>query len=183
MEKIETKTQVKKKIETKKNVMRAIKIEKVVLSCGGIKDVLEKEVKLLQKITKKKPLIRMTIKRIPGFAIRPKMEVGCMVTLRGKEATDLLKKLFVAIDNQLKKKQIQDNHFSFGIKEYIEIPGEEYDREIGMMGFNVTVVFSMSGKRVAIKKIKRGSLPKKQTVKKELIIKFLEKHFKIIMGK
>jgi len=81
----------------------------------------------------------------------------------------------------LKKKQIQNNHFSFGIKEYIEIPGEEYDREIGMMGFNTTVTFIRKGKRVIIKKARRGKLPQKQIVKKEEIIKFLETKFKVNM--
>lgn len=163
----------------KENVMRDIKIERVVLSCGGVKDVLEKSVKLLKKISKKTPARKISMKRIPGFGVRPKLEVGCMVTLRGKEAEDLLKRLFVAIDNQLRKKQITENHFSFGIPEYIEIPGEEYDREIGMMGFNVTVVFARRGKRVIRKKIKRGKLPQRQMVSKEEIIKYMEDKYKV----
>ena len=159
------------------NKMREIKIEKVVLSCGGVKDILDKEVKLLEKLTKKKVSRRQTAKRIPGFGIRPKLEVGCMVTLRGEEAIKLLKRFLVAIDNKIKKKQIANNSFSFGIKEYIEIPGEEYDRDIGMMGFNITVVFSRKGKRVQEKKIKRGSLPEKQDIKSDEIEAYLRKNF------
>ena len=166
-----------KMAENKMNIMREFKIDKIVLSCGGIKDVLEKEVKLLKKISKKKPSIRKSMKRIPGFGVRPQLEVGCMVTLRGKEAVTLLKRLLAAVDNQLRKKQIADNHFSFGIHEYIEIPGEEYDREIGMMGFNATISFSRKGKRVAIRKIKMKSLPKKQIVTKDEIIKFMVEEF------
>lgn len=160
------------------NPMRTVKLEKVVLSCGGVKDMLEKQEKLLEKISKKKPSKRISTKRIPGFGVRPKLEVGCMVTLRKKEAFELLKRLLAAIDNQLRKKQIEDNHFSFGIEEYIEIPGEEYDREIGMAGLNVTVVFARSGKHVARKKIKKGKLPKKQDVTQGEIIKFMEGNFK-----
>jgi len=158
------------KTEQKVNLMREIFIEKVVLSCGGVKDTLEKEVKLLKKISKKNPSRRQTTKRIPGFSIRPKLEVGCMVTLRGREAIELLKKLLSAIDNSIRKKQIAENHFSFGIPEYIEIPGEEYDREIGMMGFSITVVFSRKGRRVSIKKIKRSHLPKKQKITQDLLL-------------
>ena len=165
------------KIKSNENVMREISIEKVVLSCGGVKDALDKEVKLLTKIAKKKPARRQTAKRIPGFGIRPKLEVGCMVTLRGEEAAELLGRLLAAIDNQLAEEQIADNHFSFGIAEYIEIPGEEYDREIGMIGFKVTVVFKRKGKRVKEKKIKRGKLPKKQIVTKEEIVKFMENKY------
>jgi large subunit ribosomal protein L5 len=157
--------------------MRDIFIDKLVLSCGGVKDTLDKEVKLLEKISKKKPSRRQTTKRIPGFGIRPKLEVGCMVTLRKDEATKLLKRLLSAIDNELRKKQIADNHFSFGIKEYGEIPDEEYDREIGMMGFGVTISFARKGKRVGIKKIKQGKIPKKQVVTKQEIINFMEENF------
>ena len=77
--------------------------------------------------------------------------------------------------------KISENHFSFGIPEYIEIPGEEYDREIGMLGFKVTVVFKRRGKRVQKKKIKQGKLPKKQKVTKEEIIKFMEDKFDTVI--
>ena len=139
----------------------------------------EKGYKLLQKISKEKPSRRMTVKRIPSFGIRPQMEVGCMVTLRGNKAKALLKRLLDSIDNKIKKKQIAKNQFSFGIKEYIEIPGEEYDREIGMLGFNVVVVFSRKGKRVGIKKIKRGKLPERHHVTQDEIVQFMKENFKV----
>ena len=159
------------------NKMRIVEISKIVLTVRGVKEELDKGVKLLTKISKKKPAIRASTKRIPGFGVRPGLEIGAMVTLRGDEAIELLKRLLSAIDNELKIKQIADNHFSFGIAEYIEIPGEEYDRDIGMRGFAATIVFSRKGKKVAIKKIKKGSLPKKQIVSKEEIIKFMEDNF------
>jgi large subunit ribosomal protein L5 len=90
----------------------------------------------------------------------------------------LLKRLLVAIENTLKKKQVSDNHFSFGVKEYIEIPGMEYQRDIGIRGFNITVVFMKPGFRVKRKKVKVGKLPKRQFVKKDEIIKFMEKEYK-----
>lgn len=164
-------------MKSKENLMREAKIEKLILSCGGVKDELEKSIKLLKKISKKTPVKKMTYKRIPTFGIRPKLEVGCMVTLRGDEARALLKRLLAAIENKLKKKQIQENFFSFGIAEYIEIPGEEYDREIGMIGLSVTVVFSRKGRRVLIRRIKRGKISRKQHVSKQEIIKFMEENF------
>ena len=85
--------------------------------------------------------------------------------------------MLATVDNILKKKQISENNFSFGIKEYIEIPGVEYQRDIGIMGFDVTVVFKRTGKRVKSKKIKKGKLPKRQRISKEEIIKFMEEKF------
>jgi len=115
-------------------------------------------------------------KRIPAFGVRPKLEVGAVVTIR-KDVKEVLKRMLTAIDNKLKKKQISVNNFSFGIKEYIEIPGMEYQRDIGIMGLDVTVVFKRAGRRVGIRKIKTGKIPIRQRISKEEIIKFMEENF------
>ena len=158
--------------------MREIAIEKVVLSIGGVAEALEKGYKLLSRMTNKTPSRRTSKKRIPSLNVRPGLEVGCLVTLRGKEAEEMLKRLLQSIDNELKEKQFSKNSFSFGIKEYIEIPGMEYDRDIGIRGFNVTVVFERPGVRVKKKKIKKGNLPKRHHVSKDEIIKYMEENFK-----
>jgi len=158
--------------------MREIKIEKVLISCGATGDNLEKARKLLELISGMKAQIIASTKRIPDFSVRPGLEVGTRVTMRGKKTIDILNKLLAAKNNTLKTKQISDNHFSFGIHEYIEIPGIEYQREIGIRGLNVTVDFIRPGVRVKRKKIKSGKLPKKQRVTKEEIIKYMEEVFK-----
>jgi large subunit ribosomal protein L5 len=165
------------KMENKtENLMREVKIEKVVLSIGGTGEDLEKGVKLLKVLTGRKPAKKKSHKRIPSLGVRPKLEVGAMVTIR-QNTREFLKKMLIAIDNKLTKKQISENNFSFGIAEYIEIPGVEYQREIGIMGFDVTVVFTRTGKRVKLKKVKRGKIPKKQIITREEIIKFMEDNF------
>jgi large subunit ribosomal protein L5 len=115
-------------------------------------------------------------KRIPGWGVRPGLEIGAVITLR-KDIEPFLKKMLITIDNTLKKKQISTNNFSFGIKEYIEIPGVEYQRDIGIMGFDVTVVFKRTGRRIRLKKIKQGKIPKRQDITKEEIIRFMEENF------
>ena len=99
------------------------------------------------------------------------------MTLRGTKAIELLKKLLAAVSNTLADTQVADNHFSFGIKEYIEIPGIEYQREIGIRGFNITVVFARPGLRVKRKKIKSGKIPKKQYISQEEIMNYMEENF------
>lgn len=175
----EKQTKTKEKSETKekgKNPMQDIKIEKVVLSVGGTAEYLEKGVKLLKMLTGKKPAKMRSKRRIPTWSVRPGLEIGTVVTIRDNPE-ELLKKMLITIDNVLKKKQVSENNFSFGIKEYIEIPGVEYQRDIGIMGFDVTVVFKNSGRRVKLKKIKRGKIPKRQIIKKDQIIKFMEDKF------
>ena len=127
-------------------------------------------------LTGKKPAKMRSNKRIPSLGVRPKLEVGAIVTIR-KNPEELLKKMLITIENILKKKQISENNFSFGIPEYIEIPDVEYQREIGIMGFDVTVVFVRAGRRVKLKKLKRGKIPKRQIITKEEIIKFMEEKF------
>jgi large subunit ribosomal protein L5 len=159
------------------NKMRKIKIEKVILSVGGVGDQLEKGFKLLKLLTNRIPSKTSSKKRIPTLGVRPGLEIGARVTLR-KNVEEILKKLLAAIDNKLRKKQISENNFSFGIKEYIEIPGIEYQRDIGIIGFDVTITFTRSGRRVKLRKIKKGKIPSRQIVSKEEIIKYMEENFK-----
>lgn len=157
--------------------MREIFIEKVVLSAGAKGTDLEKAKKLLEFITKRKAQIITSSKRVPDFGVRPGLEVGTRVTLRGEKSLEILKQLLGGLNNTLYESQVSNNHFSFGIKEYIEVPGLEYQREIGIRGLNITVVFARKGLRVKRKKIKRGPIPKKQSISIEEITKFMEENF------
>ena len=164
------------KEKNENQVMREIKIEKVVLSVGGKGDQLEKGFKLLEILTGKKPAKMRTKKRIPSLEIRPNLEVGAVSTIR-KNTEKFLERMLATINNTLKEKQISINNFSFGIKEYIEIPGAEYQRDIGILGLDVTVVFKRAGRRIRLKKIKKGKIPQRQKITKEEIIKFMEDKF------
>jgi large subunit ribosomal protein L5 len=159
------------------NPMRKIEMEKIVLSIGGTGEELEKGFRLLKILTGRTPAKMQSRKRIPSLGVRPKLEVGVVVTIR-KNPEETLRKMLSALDNILKKSQISENNFSFGIKEYIEIPGTEYQRDIGIRGLDVTVTFKRAGKRVKLKKIKKGKIPKRQAITREEIIKFMEENFK-----
>ncbi len=160
----------------KENKMREIKIEKTVLNIGGTGEKLEKGFILLQKLTGRKPVKVKATKRIPTWQVRPGLEVGTKVTLRGKEAEEIIKKLLNGMGNVLKEKQIKNNFVSFGIPEYIDIPGMEYIREVGIMGLEVTIVFVRAGKKVERKKIKQGKV-KRQIVFAKDIIQIMESKF------
>ncbi|MBT3397471.1 50S ribosomal protein L5 [archaeon] len=159
------------------NKMREVKLEKVILNIGGTGEKLDKGFILLQKLSGKSPVRVKATKRIPTWSVRPGMEVGTKVTLRGADALEMLKKLLPAIDNTLKEKQIQNNFLSFGIHEYIEIPGMEYIREVGIMGLEITAVFTRPGKSVEKKKVKRGKT-RRLVVTSQEIIDYLVTKFK-----
>ena len=132
--------------------------------------------RLLKLLTGRNPCRCVARKRIPTLGVRPGLEIGAVITIR-KNPEELLKRMLVAVDNVLKKRQMSMDNFSFGIKEYLEIPGVEYQRDIGIIGLDVTVVFKRSGRRVRLKKIKKGKVPKRQRISREEIIKFMEDNF------
>ena len=78
------------------NKMRSIKIEKVVLGVGGTEDKLEKSAKLLEILTGRKAAKMKTNKRIPSLSVRPKLNVGAIITIRKKSDFEpLLKRLLL----------------------------------------------------------------------------------------
>ncbi len=165
--------------ENTENKMREIRIEKITLNIGTGKnpEKLDKALILLERITGAKPIKTITNKRIPSWNIRPGLPVGCMVTLRKSKAVETLKRLFEAVDNKLLKKQISAGTFSFGIKEYIDIPGMKYDPNIKVMGLEVSVTLERPGFRIKHRRIKPRKIGKKHLITKEETIEFIEKKF------
>ena len=164
-----------------KNPMQEIEIEKMVLHCGGTEDKLEKSIKLLEMITgSNKIYVIKSTRRIPTFGISPGKKSGAKITIRNQsKIKELLERFFVSMDNELPKKQITTNQVCFGIPEYIEVPGLEYDRDIGITGFEVMLVFKKKGKSVKMRKIKRGKYPKRQGVSKDEIVNYMENKFSL----
>ncbi|MBW2979106.1 50S ribosomal protein L5 [Candidatus Woesearchaeota archaeon] len=159
------------------NPMREIRIEKVTLNIGSGKnvDALEKAIKLLQKITGAKPVKRVAKKRIPAWDIRPGVPIACIVTLRGKKARQVLGLLLDAKDRMLDAKNFDNGTFSFGIPEYIEIPGMKYDPELGIIGLEVAVTLERRGFRVKRRKLRKRRIGKRHRITKEETIAFAEK--------
>ena len=81
------------------NKMRDIKLDKVILNVGGVADKLDKGVILLEAVSGRKATKVKATKRIPTWSVRPGLEVGAKVTIRGNDALEIIKKLLPAIDN------------------------------------------------------------------------------------
>src|SRR3989338_3253632 len=133
------------------NKMREIRIENVTLNIGAGKEQsrLDKGIILLKSITGIEPIKTYTNKRIPEWGLRPGLPIGCKLTLRKNKAIELLKRFFEAKDNSLKISQLDNNgNISFGIHEYIDIPGIKYDPKIGIIGLEVCITLERPGYRV-----------------------------------
>lgn len=164
------------------NVMKQIKIEKITLNIGAGKDQtkLAKGMKLLQNITGIAPVKTKTNKRIPGWGLRPGLPIGCKLTLRRQQAKDMLIRLLKAKGNELKESQFDQNgNFSFGIHEYIDIPGAKYDPEIGIAGLEVCVTLERPGFRIKRRRIMRKKLRKSHKITKQDAISFMKERFQI----
>lgn len=164
------------------NQMREIKIEKVTLNIGVGNDQakLEKGLKLLKSVTGIDPVKTTTNKRIQEWGIRPGLPIGCKVTLRKDTAKKIIERLLEAKDNKLSKTQIDDSgNVSFGIHEYIDIPGVKYNPEIGIIGLEVCITLERPGYRIKKRKVMKRKVPLKHKVTKEDAIKFMEKNFKV----
>jgi len=108
------------------NLMKKISLAKVVLNMGVGKsgDPIEIVKKTLVQITGKKPNARNAKKSQRDWGVRKGEPIGIAVTVRGNDATELLKKLLVVKDNQITEKAFDnEGNLSFGIKEHIDIPG------------------------------------------------------------
>lgn len=164
------------------NPMQTIRIEKVTLNFGAGKDQtkLEKGIALIKAVTGIEPVKTITNKRIAAWGLRPGLPIGCKLTIRKQPATQLLTRLLAAKENKIKPENFDDcGNLSFGIAEYIDIPGVSYDPKIGVLGLQVCITLERPGYRVKRRKWATKKIPKKHTVTKEEAITFFQKQFNV----
>ena len=159
--------------------MKKIEIEKVTINigCGGDLEKIEKAKKLLEILTNQKPCVTLSKKR-STFGVARGKPIGVRVTLRKKKAEEFLKLALEAVENKLKSSQFDnEGNFSFGIKEYIEIPGIKYIPEIGILGMDVCVTLKRPGYRIKYRKVQKRKIPKKHKISREEAINWVKENF------
>ena len=167
------------------NSMKSIGVEKVTLNIGvgSPGDKLDKAMKLLKSITGAKPVATTTSKRIPTWGVRPNLQIACKVTVRGKDAEKLLANLLHAVDGKvLRRKFDKFGSFSFGIPEYIDIPGVNYDASIGVIGLEVAVTLSRQGFRIKRRTVQKRKISSRHKISTEEAIQFMKDKFKVNVG-
>src|SRR3989338_2936535 len=162
------------------NRMQEIRIEKLTLNIGvgDSGDKLDKAMSLLKEISGEKPVKTKTTKRIPTLNIRPKLAIGAKVTLRGGKAEKMLTRLLKSVNNMIQKRKFDDyGNFSFGVKEYINIPEVEYIPEIGIIGLEAAVTLERRGFRVKRRILRKNRVGKKHLITKEQSMDFIRNKF------
>ena len=156
-----------------------VRIEKVTLNmgCGRDADRMDKAMVLFEKLTGQKAIKTLSKKRIPAWDLRINLPIGVKVTVRGKKAHELLNRLLQGIETLNARNFDNMGNFSFGIKEYISIPGMEYDHDIGLLGFDVCITLEKIGYRIKRRRLQQKKVPHKKRVSKEDAIKFVEEKY------
>ncbi len=158
------------------NPMKQIRITKITLNIGSGKNEehLKKGLKLLEKLSPIKPVKTITTKRIAGWGLRPGLAIGCKVTVR-KNPEELLRRLLAAKENTLSTKNFDaQGSFSFGIPEYIDIEGLEYDPELKIMGLEAAVSLERPGYSIKRRKVRPARVGKRHVISKDEAIAFVQ---------
>ena len=160
--------------------MKKISLEKIVLNMGVGKsgDVINIARKALDQISGKKSSARNAKETQRDWGVRKGEPIGAAVTIRGKDAKELLKRLLEAKGNIVNGKSFDNfGNYSFGIKEHIDIPGVKYDPQIGILGLGISVTLTRPGYGVRTRSKHKASIGKKHIIKNQEAKDYLVKEF------
>ena len=165
--------------------MRGLHIGKVVvnISAGESGEPLDKAMTILKSLTGQQPCTRRAKQTIRTFGIRKGEPIACIVTLRGERAEVFLKQAFTGIRNRLNIRSFdQQGNFGFGIKEHIDIPGQRYDPNLGIIGMDVMATVERPGYRVSRRRRMNTRVGHSHRVTREESIEFIKQRFGVEVG-
>jgi large subunit ribosomal protein L5 len=153
------------------NVMAVPRIVKVVINMGLGETIqnpksLENAVGDLTKIAGQKPVVTKAKKSIATFKLRQGMNIGAMVTLRGRRMYEFLDRFM-----NLALPRIRDfrgisaksfdgrGNYSIGVKEQLIFPEIEYDRVDKIRGMDITIVTTAKTDEEARALLKKLGMP------------------------
>ncbi|MBQ7621484.1 MAG: 50S ribosomal protein L5 [Candidatus Methanomethylophilaceae archaeon] len=162
--------------------MRDLHVEKVVVNIGvgEAGERLAKAEKVLEMVTKQKPVetLSKTVNRDLG--IREGMPLGCKVTLRGDAAIDFVKQALSIREMRVPEYSFdKEGNMSFGISDYTDFEGMKYDPEIGIFGMDISVVLRRPGNRITQRALLKRRIPKSHRVGREEAIQYMKDNFQI----
>jgi large subunit ribosomal protein L5 len=162
--------------------MRDLRVEKVVVNIGvgEAGERLAKAEKVLEMVTKQKPVetLSKTVNRDLG--IREGMPLGCKVTLRGDAAVDFVKQALSIREMRVPEYSFDmEGNMSFGISDYTDFEGMKYDPEIGIFGMDISVVLRRPGNRITQRALLKRRIPKSHRVGRDEAIQYMKDNFQI----
>ncbi|MHA1983215.1 MAG: 50S ribosomal protein L5 [Candidatus Hodarchaeales archaeon] len=138
---------------------------KINVSIGMAGDPLERAKTIIRQLTDQEPTETLAKNTWRSFGIRKYQPVGVVVTIRGQRAYELLMRLLHAKDYKIKERSIdRTGNFGFGIGEHIDIPGMNYDPNLGIIGMDVIIQMERVGYRVKNRSYKKRKIGKSHFV-------------------
>jgi large subunit ribosomal protein L5 len=168
--------------EWKKHPMRKPRIAKVSVNfaIGASGPELEKARTLCEIITKQAPAEGKAKESVRGFAIRKHEPIAVFSTLRGQLANDFLKKGLWAVEDRMPESKFDTfGNLSFGISDHLTLPDIKFDPNLGVHGFNTTVVLERNGFRIKKRRLRTHKIPKRHKITKEEGIAFFKHEFNL----
>lgn len=166
------------------NLMKTIRLEKIVLNMGVGKsgDAIEIAKKALDQISGKKSCARDAKGTQRDWGVRKGEPIGVAVTVRGEDATKLLKRLLEAKGNRMIGRSFDNfGNVSFGIKEHIDIPGIKYDPQIGILGLEAAITLVRPGFSIRFRSRHKASVGGHHRISKEEAMEFLTREFGVVI--
>jgi len=163
-----------------KNVMAVPKIEKAVVNTGFGRLVVGKTSEEQKKISNlilndlslicgQRPILTKAKKSISTFKIRKGMEIGAVVTLRGRKMYDFLDRLIhIALPRSRDFRGIEQKSFdkkgnlTIGIKEHMIFPEVSPEKAKTIFGFEITIVTTAKTREESIELLKLMGFPIKK---------------------
>ena len=168
--------------EKSKNLMRTPMIDKIVVNIGvgEAGDKLTKAEKVIEMITKQKPVKTHAKVTNKDLGVRFGMPIGVKVTLRGTVANEFLKTALWTRDNKLFAYSFDNEaNFSFGIAEYTDFPGMKYDPNIGIFGMDICVTMTRKGWRIRNRHHQKRKIPNSNRLTEEEVKEYLVKVYSV----
>ncbi|MFT4250520.1 MAG: 50S ribosomal protein L5 [Candidatus Woesearchaeota archaeon] len=165
------------------NPMKTIQIDKVTVNFGAGKDQkrLENGITLIKMVTGLDPIKTITQARIPTWGLRPGLPIGAKITLRGEQAQEVAARFFTARNNKVASSCVDNQgNVSFGVAEYVDIPGVKYDPKIGVLGLQISITLKRPGFRVQRRKLQTTQVGSSHKIRQEEAQKFLTEKFGVV---
>jgi large subunit ribosomal protein L5 len=164
------------------NRWRQLRVIKVVVNAGVGEsgEPRTKAQKVLEMVTRQKPVATRSHSTNRDFGIRMGQEIGVKVTLRGSAAVEFLDRAFEARDRQFDPESIdRAGNFSFGMSDYTDFAGMKYDPQIGIHGMDISVEVGRAGYRVRERRVAPRRLPRSVRASRDETRAFLAEKFRL----
>ncbi|MFX0149312.1 MAG: 50S ribosomal protein L5 [Candidatus Hodarchaeota archaeon] len=162
--------------------MRKPRIHKVSVnfSVGSSGVELERARTICKRLTNQEPADGRAKESVRGFGIRKHEPIAVFTTLRGENAREFLKKAFWAKEDKVSVSNFDNlGNLSFGLDEHLKLPNIKYDPQIGVHGFDTTVVLERAGYRNKRRRLRAKKIPTKHKITKEEGIAFFKHEFNL----